>query len=155
MGEEQVLPDYLFTTPLPPSTSFHLPPVLLHQPMNIQPNPNQIGMDNIGWVSLLGGSTSTTNGDHHQMPQNMANVSSSARNMNEGESFGKPKGKGSASRAKKAVPPRVAFHTRSTEDVLDDGYRWRKYGQKAVKNSKHPRLQLKRGHLTPLSGFVS
>ena len=36
-------------------------------------------------------------------------------------------------------PPRIAFHTRSSEDVLDDGYRWRKYGQKAVKNSLHPR----------------
>ncbi|KAJ8439268.1 hypothetical protein Cgig2_030203 [Carnegiea gigantea] len=40
---------------------------------------------------------------------------------------------------KKAVPPRFAFHTRSAEDVLDDGYKWRKYGQKSVKNSVHPR----------------
>ncbi|KAF7801282.1 dicarboxylate transporter 1, chloroplastic-like [Senna tora] len=29
--------------------------------------------------------------------------------------------------------------TRSADDVLDDGYRWRKYGQKAVKNSIYPR----------------
>lgn len=42
-------------------------------------------------------------------------------------------------RMKKSAPPRVAFHTRSADDVLDDGYRWRKYGQKAVKNSSHPR----------------
>lgn len=42
-------------------------------------------------------------------------------------------------RSRKSVPPRVAFHTRSPDDVLDDGYRWRKYGQKAVKNSGHPR----------------
>ncbi|KAF7139657.1 hypothetical protein RHSIM_Rhsim07G0087300 [Rhododendron simsii] len=100
----------------------------------------------IDWVSLLTGSTSiTNNGD--QMPLIMPNVSSvtsGARNTNEGENFGKPKGKGSASRAKKAVPPRVAFHTRSTEDVLDDGYRWRKYGQKAVKNTNHPRNKMKR-----------
>ncbi|KAM1280622.1 hypothetical protein TB1_020788 [Malus domestica] len=26
-----------------------------------------------------------------------------------------------------------------TIDILDDGYRWRKYGQKAVKNNKFPR----------------
>lgn len=147
MGEEQLpipppnnnIPNYLFTPPLPP-TSFHLPP-LLHQPI-IQQNPNQLGMD-IDWVSLLTGSTSITNNNGDQMPLIMPNISSSvtsgARNTNEGENFGKPKGKGSASRAKKAVPPRVAFHTRSIEDVLDDGYRWRKYGQKAVKNSNHPR----------------
>ncbi|EEE64441.1 hypothetical protein OsJ_19286 [Oryza sativa Japonica Group] len=34
--------------------------------------------------------------------------------------------------------PRFAFHTRSENDILDDGYRWRKYGQKAVKNSDFP-----------------
>nr|XP_009412861.2 PREDICTED: probable WRKY transcription factor 48 isoform X2 [Musa acuminata subsp. malaccensis] len=35
--------------------------------------------------------------------------------------------------------PRFAFETRSEVDHLDDGYRWRKYGQKAVKNSRFPR----------------
>lgn len=42
---------------------------------------------------------------------------------------------------KKYIPPRVAFHTRSEEDILDDGYKWRKYGQKSVKNSVHPRYK--------------
>ncbi|XP_047318089.1 probable WRKY transcription factor 48 [Impatiens glandulifera] len=35
--------------------------------------------------------------------------------------------------------PRFAFMTKSEVDQLDDGYRWRKYGQKAVKNSPYPR----------------
>ncbi|CAA2997395.1 probable WRKY transcription factor 75 [Olea europaea subsp. europaea] len=35
--------------------------------------------------------------------------------------------------------PRYAFQTRTQVDILDDGYRWRKYGQKAVKNNKFPR----------------
>ncbi|XP_062206231.1 WRKY transcription factor 71-like [Phragmites australis] len=35
--------------------------------------------------------------------------------------------------------PRVAFLTKSEVDHLEDGYRWRKYGQKAVKNSPYPR----------------
>nr|QWQ79163.1 ZaWRKY42 [Zanthoxylum armatum] len=35
--------------------------------------------------------------------------------------------------------PRVAFMTKSEIDHLEDGYRWRKYGQKAVKNSHFPR----------------
>ncbi|KAF9663541.1 hypothetical protein SADUNF_Sadunf17G0062100 [Salix dunnii] len=40
---------------------------------------------------------------------------------------------------KKIRKPRYAFQTRSQVDKLDDGYRWRKYGQKAVKNNKFPR----------------
>lgn len=34
---------------------------------------------------------------------------------------------------------KIAFKTRSEVDVLDDGYRWRKYGKKLVKNSPNPR----------------
>ncbi|KAF8082868.1 hypothetical protein N665_0804s0015 [Sinapis alba] len=45
------------------------------------------------------------------------------------------KGKGKRSLAMQ----RIAFHTRTDNDVLDDGYRWRKYGQKSVKNNAHPR----------------
>jgi len=41
---------------------------------------------------------------------------------------------------KRARQSRVAFMTRSEIDNLEDGYRWRKYGQKAVKNSPFPRL---------------
>lgn len=40
---------------------------------------------------------------------------------------------------KSSRKPRYAFQTRSQVDILDDGYRWRKYGQKAVKNNKFPR----------------
>lgn len=38
---------------------------------------------------------------------------------------------------------RFEFQTRSAEDILDDGYRWRKYGQKAVKHSLYPRYKYK------------
>lgn len=40
---------------------------------------------------------------------------------------------------KRQREPRFAFMTKSEVDNLDDGYRWRKYGQKAVKNSPFPR----------------
>ncbi|KAK4488190.1 hypothetical protein RD792_003933 [Penstemon davidsonii] len=40
---------------------------------------------------------------------------------------------------KKQREPRFAFMTKSEVDHLEDGYRWRKYGQKAVKNSPYPR----------------
>ncbi|XP_073026196.1 WRKY transcription factor 71-like [Primulina eburnea] len=42
-------------------------------------------------------------------------------------------------REKKQREPRFAFMTKSEIDQLEDGYRWRKYGQKAVKNSPYPR----------------
>lgn len=35
--------------------------------------------------------------------------------------------------------PRYSIQTRSILDIMEDGYKWRKYGQKAVKNSPHPR----------------
>ncbi|KAG8488418.1 hypothetical protein CXB51_016469 [Gossypium anomalum] len=42
---------------------------------------------------------------------------------------------------RKLREPRFCFQTRSDVDVLDDGYKWRKYGQKVVKNSLHPRFR--------------
>ncbi|RLM97747.1 hypothetical protein C2845_PM06G00640 [Panicum miliaceum] len=46
--------------------------------------------------------------------------------------------------AAEAVPERprterIAFRTRSEVEILDDGYKWRKYGKKSVKNSPNPR----------------
>lgn len=40
--------------------------------------------------------------------------------------------------------PRVVVQTMSEIDILDDGYRWRKYGQKVVKGNPNPRY----GNLT-------
>lgn len=37
--------------------------------------------------------------------------------------------------------PRVVVQTISDIDVLIDGFRWRKYGQKVVKGNTNPRLQ--------------
>ncbi|KAK4282238.1 hypothetical protein QN277_013638 [Acacia crassicarpa] len=58
-----------------------------------------------------------------------------SRNSKDEQQGGSGKKKGE----KKARKPRYAFQTRSQVDILDDGYRWRKYGQKAVKNNKFPR----------------
>lgn len=38
--------------------------------------------------------------------------------------------------------PRVVVQTTSEVDILDDGYRWRKYGQKVVKGNPNPRYIL-------------
>ncbi|KAA8528951.1 hypothetical protein F0562_033561 [Nyssa sinensis] len=71
-----------------------------------------------------------------EIPSSDVNNVSQSKNSagNEGEvKTGKKKGE------KKTRKPRYAFQTRSQVDILDDGYRWRKYGQKAVKNNKFPR----------------
>lgn len=38
--------------------------------------------------------------------------------------------------------PRVVVQTMSEIDILDDGYRWRKYGQKVVRGNPNPRYIL-------------
>lgn len=35
--------------------------------------------------------------------------------------------------------PRVIVQIESEVDIIDDGYRWRKYGQKVVKGNPNPR----------------
>ncbi|KAK3138472.1 hypothetical protein QOZ80_5AG0369350 [Eleusine coracana subsp. coracana] len=51
---------------------------------------------------------------------------------------------GNTARAATAVrEPRVVVQTLSDVDVLDDGYRWRKYGQKVVKGNPNPRSYYK------------
>ncbi|KAF5733087.1 WRKY transcription factor 23-1 [Tripterygium wilfordii] len=50
----------------------------------------------------------------------------------------KPVTNSSRNRMRKASKLRFAFQTKSADDILDEGYRWRKYGQKSVKNSIYP-----------------
>ncbi|KAF0920096.1 hypothetical protein E2562_033345 [Oryza meyeriana var. granulata] len=39
------------------------------------------------------------------------------------------------------VNGRIGFRTRSEVEIMDDGFKWRKYGKKAVKNSPNPRYK--------------
>lgn len=50
-----------------------------------------------------------------------------------------PPAPGKTTKGHRARQPRFAFMTKSEIDHLEDGYRWRKYGQKAVKNNNFPR----------------
>ncbi|KAJ6731680.1 WRKY TRANSCRIPTION FACTOR 58-RELATED [Salix purpurea] len=45
-----------------------------------------------------------------------------------------------ASSHRTVTEPRIIVQTTSEVDLLDDGYRWRKYGQKVVKGNPYPRL---------------
>ncbi|KAM0858030.1 hypothetical protein ACQ4PT_048084 [Festuca glaucescens] len=73
--------------------------------------------------------------------------SSAGAGVSGGEQVAKER-KAAGSRGRKATRPRFAFQTKSENDVLDDGYRWRKYGQKAVKNSAFPRSYYRCTHHT-------
>ncbi|KAK4478411.1 hypothetical protein RD792_013880 [Penstemon davidsonii] len=49
----------------------------------------------------------------------------------------------SASGNRTVREPRIVVQTTSDIDILDDGYRWRKYGQKVVKGNPNPRSYYK------------
>ncbi|PON77258.1 WRKY domain containing protein [Parasponia andersonii] len=96
---------------------------------------------------------SGTDDDHHEMKEeepkfdlHMGNSNNNFGNES-GTSFGSErnsKKRPSTKEGKNKVKRhKFAFQTRSQVDVLDDGYRWRKYGQKTVKNSKFPRSYYK------------
>ncbi|XP_047320838.1 probable WRKY transcription factor 43 [Impatiens glandulifera] len=80
----------------------------------------------------------------HQAPESTNNLNTTSLEGSgpSTSSIGRRKNKKAINR------PRFAFQTRSESDVLDDGYRWRKYGQKAVKDTIHPRGYYKCTHLT-------
>lgn len=106
--------------------------------------------DDIDWVSLFSSQNSFLGNANPTMEYASSSSSSSSTSSSLScaliaengshvdEKNDKEKRKGG--RVKKTTRPRFAFQTRSADDILDDGYRWRKYGQKAVKNNMHPRF---------------
>ncbi|KAI3727670.1 hypothetical protein L6452_16288 [Arctium lappa] len=137
----QLLPDdhQPISLPLP-----SLQPLMPHDDHNyVDNNNNYISLEssNVDWVSLLSGFMNSNNGNGDGSAA-MGDHESSSKHSNGNKAMK------SGSRGKKVIPSRVAFHTRSSEDILDDGYKWRKYGQKSVKNSHHPRSYYRCTHHT-------
>ncbi|XP_044502231.1 probable WRKY transcription factor 43 [Mangifera indica] len=119
---------YLFTPSLPSSS--------LHPPLEPQILPD------IDWATIFSGQSGVC--ENGLMMESSCIM---AENRSE-EEKGYKENKRKSSRVKKASRPRFAFQTRSADDILDDGYRWRKYGQKAVKNSTYPRSYYRCTHHT-------
>ncbi|XP_004233015.1 WRKY transcription factor 71-like [Solanum lycopersicum] len=82
-------------------------------------------------------SNSSSNGDHEDSNKKDKQVKDET--LEDGEDASKKESKAKKKGEKKQRPPKFAFMTKSEVDHLEDGYRWRKYGQKAVKNSPYPR----------------
>ncbi|XVF33251.1 hypothetical protein REPUB_Repub17cG0152900 [Reevesia pubescens] len=116
-----------------------LPSSLLHPPLETQILPD------IDWVSLLSGQ-GLLGENNKPMIESFSSLMAETGTDHE-EKSNKDKRK-AGSRIKKTTRPRFAFQTRSADDILDDGYRWRKYGQKAVKNSIYPRSYYRCTHHT-------
>lgn len=105
----------------------------------------QSNLINIVSTHVFAGSGNPSTG-FSEFKDNLSKVSGSTQGYHGNEVDHKPindpsditqkKGK---KKEKKTRRPRYAFQTRSQVDILEDGYRWRKYGQKAVKNNKFPR----------------
>ncbi|CAN6568232.1 unnamed protein product [Malus baccata var. baccata] len=155
---QQHNPPLLTSQSLPLSLPFLLPP----PPQNPRPpSPylftsssssslmtNPPDLLDIDWVSLLSGGTQAAGGFNHDQINSFKrmgmmdnNISGSAGNTgaDQEEKVGVKRKGGGKMRKAAASRPRFAFQTRSEDDILDDGYRWRKYGQKAVKNTSYPR----------------
>ncbi|CAH8319219.1 unnamed protein product [Eruca vesicaria subsp. sativa] len=99
-------------------------------------------MDNLEFSSLMFG---IDEGGNNGLKQQEASpptsiVSSEAFTGEYGESgSSKKESTGSKDGEKKEMGDRVAIRTRSKIDVMDDGYKWRKYGKKSVKNNTNKR----------------
>ncbi|KAI5558579.1 hypothetical protein POPTR_017G066860v4 [Populus trichocarpa] len=79
--------------------------------------------------------------NYHLVPRTSSEINKDLNSQGASFGIGSPTELKAAKKKgeKKVRKPRYAFQTRSQVDILDDGYRWRKYGQKAVKNNKFPR----------------
>ncbi|CAK9186184.1 unnamed protein product [Ilex paraguariensis] len=86
-------------------------------------------IEKVGDASISNPSVSSSSSEDH--PEK--STASGGKQPSETASKVKKKGQ------KRIRQPRFAFMTKSEVDHLEDGYRWRKYGQKAVKNSPYPR----------------
>lgn len=125
------------------------PPPWCNPPLNCQ---MMMLPEMVDWSSLF-----QTPGPAAPSERQEEAVQADQNGENDGEASsggsGKEKAMGGAGRSgkkkkKKVSKPRFAFQTRSENDILDDGYRWRKYGQKAVKNSSNPRSYYRCTHPT-------
>nr|QWQ79162.1 ZaWRKY41 [Zanthoxylum armatum] len=150
-GQEPPPPHSSSPPPPPPNNPFLFTPSIPSSSMQPTPLEPQV-LPEIDWVSLLSGQSAAGLGENVVIP--MSNMMESGCVMAKNGGHEEDKGsnikenKRKGSRMKKATRPRFAFQTRSADDILDDGFRWRKYGQKSVKNSNYPRSYYRCTHHT-------
>ncbi|KAI6702532.1 hypothetical protein NL676_011668 [Syzygium grande] len=135
-------PPYLVT-----DSSLHPPPIDDHQVFTDINDLASLASGGSTSAGINGGSAINGDNARHEAPLVMSEDGTAVEGIT-GRRLEKRSKAATSSRTRKAVSPRFEFQTRSEDDVLDDGYRWRKYGQKAVKNSTHPRSYYRCVHTT-------
>lgn len=110
---------------------------------NLEPHqPNRIGTDDDFFLPVQSSLSGSIEPVAAAINQSVSSSSSEDQPEKSTVSDEKPPeipSKGKKKGQKRIRQPRFAFMTKSEVDHLEDGYRWRKYGQKAVKNSPFPR----------------
>ncbi|KAK7295149.1 hypothetical protein RJT34_18054 [Clitoria ternatea] len=136
---------------LSPVQNNNTSPPFLFTPSMVQKQADQGGLSDIDWGTLFSAQNNglLLNGEYANKETNIECASSSSfmADNNGDQELEKEKRKGGRLKRTTRVP-RFAFQTRSADDILDDGYRWRKYGQKAVKNNTYPRSYYRCTHHT-------
>ncbi|PIN14819.1 hypothetical protein CDL12_12543 [Handroanthus impetiginosus] len=125
----------------------HLKPVFHSQSQN-EADRSQIN----GGVTVLSEpenfqATTQESFEHHPVDSHNDNVENNVILVDEGDGD-EPVPKRRSMEIGPSVPPlshqtgtdsKIVLQTRSEVDLLDDGFKWRKYGQKVVKGNPHPR----------------
>ncbi|KAL2530646.1 putative WRKY transcription factor 23 [Forsythia ovata] len=113
--------DFLLTTPLIPSPASTYPES--SEVVNAPATPNSSSISSSSTEAVPNDNQWTETVEKEEQNQEKINKQLEPKKKNQ-------------KRQRKA---RFAFITKSEVDHLDDGYKWRKYGQKPVKNSPFPR----------------
>ncbi|CAI0438896.1 unnamed protein product [Linum tenue] len=104
---------------------------IIYKNAHNHPKPNQVTFESVETPELSSAVASHEEDDDDGITQGSISVGSY---IDEEESDSK----------RRAVrEPRVVVQIESEVDILDDGYRWRKYGQKVVKGNPNPRSYYK------------
>ncbi|KAG5535155.1 hypothetical protein RHGRI_023062 [Rhododendron griersonianum] len=87
----------------------------------------------------------TYKGQHnHELPQSNKRAKDGTRMKQNTKNQNTEVGTSELTSSHKTVTEaRIVVQTRSEVDLLDDGFKWRKYGQKVVKGNAHPRSYYK------------
>ncbi|KAG0501005.1 hypothetical protein HPP92_001077 [Vanilla planifolia] len=128
LGRQDFSPSLSNSTPIPfRSTLLASAPSVLSEMVNLPATPNSSTI-----------SSSSTEGGNEVDIHVISAGDDDMAEPDQGKKTGTASKEGKKGQ-KRQREPRFAFVTKSEVDNLEDGYRWRKYGQKAVKNSPFPR----------------
>nr|UVI62161.1 WRKY transcription factor [Rehmannia glutinosa] len=106
---------------------------------------NSIEIAQTEFVATPEHSSASVGDDDFEQGSSMSNSRDDEENEREAKRWkGDDENEGvSVSGSRTVREPRIVVQTTSDIDILDDGYRWRKYGQKVVKGNPNPRSYYK------------